>query len=112
MNIDTGVLLGSTSIGSKSVEGRSDNEQLAKEFESLFASMLLKEMRKSLENGGFFEGEQTDSLGGLFDLFIGQAVAEGSPFGIAELIANSYGQSESTESKEEKAQQPSISIKA
>lgn len=60
------------------------------EFESVFLSMMLKEMRNSLENGGFFGEESSDTYGGMFDLFIGKHVAEGQPLGIAQMLLEQY----------------------
>ncbi|MCA9176305.1 MAG: rod-binding protein [Planctomycetales bacterium] len=62
----------------------SRNEAL-KEFESIFVSLLIKEMRQSSE--GLFPGDSTDSLGALFDQHVGKSVAEGPGLGIAEQIA-------------------------
>ena len=67
---------------------RQDNaelERVAKEFESVFVSMLVKEMRNTLEDG-FFSSESSDVLGGMFDQYLGQHLAESSPIGIHELL--------------------------
>lgn len=60
--------------GLKSAAGKGPAE-LAREFESVFVSMLLKEMRQSLE-GGLFPGDSSDTLGGLFDMMMGQHIAD------------------------------------
>lgn len=59
--------------------------EVAKDFEALFASMLLKEMRKTLADG-LFGSESSDVYGGLFDLHMGEAISEGRGLGIKELI--------------------------
>jgi flagellar protein FlgJ len=57
---------------------------MAKEFEATFLSMLLKEMRQTLEpDGGFFVGDTGDVQGGLFDLFLGRHLAEVGGIGMA-----------------------------
>ena len=65
-------------------------EGVGQEFESVFLSLMLKEMRNTLENGGFFGEESSDTYGGLFDMFIGQHIAKSSPLGISEIVAQSY----------------------
>lgn len=60
----------------------------ASEFESIFLSMMLKEMRNTLEQGegGMFGGEGSDTFGGMFDMFMGQHMAESNPLGIGNAI--------------------------
>ena len=68
-------------------------EQAASEFESVFLSLLLKEMRNTLdqENGGLFGGEGSDTLGGMFDMFMGKHLAEASPLGISDAVKSYLG---------------------
>ncbi len=63
-------------------------EKVASEFESVFLSLLLKEMRNTLdqENGGLFGGEGSDTFGGMFDMFMGQHLADASPLGISAAV--------------------------
>ena len=63
-------------------------ESVGQEFESVFVSLLLKEMRNTLDTGegGLFGSEQSDTFGGMFDQFMGQHLAEASPLGIANAI--------------------------
>lgn len=60
-----------------------------KDFESVFMSMLLKEMRNTLdsEEGGLFGAESSDTFGGMFDMFMGQHMAEAQPIGIGDAIS-------------------------
>lgn len=60
-------------------------EEAAQAFESLFASLLLKEMRNTLSEG-FFGSEGSDVLGGMFDMHMGQAMTEGSGLGIRQMV--------------------------
>ena len=46
-------------------------EDAALQFEELFVSTLLKQMRETLEEG-IFSGESSDSLGAIFDMFMGK----------------------------------------
>lgn len=73
-------------------------EALGKEFEGVFMSLMLKEMRNSLEDGGFFGGEGSDTYGGMFDMFMGQSLAESSPLKIADLVSKSYSKFQSNAS--------------
>ena len=56
---------------------RGSAPELAREFESVFVAMMLKEMRQSLENG-LFPGDSSDTLGGLFDMTMGKHIADTS----------------------------------
>ena len=64
-------------------------KELGTEFEGVFMSMLLKEMRNSLDEG-FFGGEGSDSFGGMFDLFIGQHMAQTNAIGISDMLVQQY----------------------
>jgi flagellar protein FlgJ len=62
-------------------------EKMASDFESVFVSLMLKEMRNTLDGeNGLFGGEGSDTFGGMFDLFMGQHLSESSPLGIADAI--------------------------
>ena len=65
-------------------------KSVAKDFESVFLSMIMKEMRNTLEDGGFFSGDSSDTYGGMLDLYLGQSLAESGPLGIGELFLESY----------------------
>ena len=69
-------------------ESEAEAEELGKEFESMFVSLLLKEMRNTLDqgDGGLFGSEQSDTFGGMFDQFMGKHLADSSPLGLAEVI--------------------------
>ncbi len=61
----------------------SNPEFVAKEFESVFASILLKQMRATLEPGTMFGDDHNDIYGGLFDLHMGQVLAGEGGLGLA-----------------------------
>ena len=63
--------------------------QVAQDFESVFASMLLKEMRQSLEPGTLFGEDSGDVYGGLFDRFIGEQMSKGKGLGMSRMVQDS-----------------------
>ena len=77
----------------KPKQSAQDPEKVAKDFESVFASMILKEMRKSLEPGSMFGEDSSDVYGGLFDQHIGQHISESGGFGLAKMIRESLDKS-------------------
>lgn len=61
--------------------------QMAREFEATFLSLILKEMRQTLEpDGGLFPGDSGDIQGGLFDLYLGRHLADSGGVGMAAII--------------------------
>ena len=61
-------------------------EHVASEFESLFVSMVLKEMRQTLQPDTMFGGDTSDTYGGLFDMYMSQHVAHAGGFGIGNMV--------------------------
>ena len=61
-------------------------KQVLEDFEAVFVSMMIKEMRSSAKD--LFAGDPSDSLGALFDQHIGSAVAKGGGIGIAEQLTS------------------------
>ena len=62
---------------------------MAGEMEATFLSMLLKEMRQTLdpdEGGGLFPGDSGDVQGGLFDLYMSKHLADAGGIGLATTI--------------------------
>ena len=55
--------------------------------EGLFASLLLKEMRSSGGEGGLFGGDSSDVMGGMFDQYMGQAIADAGGLGIRDYLS-------------------------
>ena len=64
----------------------SSPREAGKAFEAMFASMLIKQMRKSLDGPGLFAHDQSDVLGGLFDHFMSQHLAQNGGLGIGAMI--------------------------
>ncbi len=68
------------------VKGAADAKlrEAAKEMEATFLSMLLKQMRETLEpDGGLFAGDTGDVQGGLFDLYMSRHLADAGGVGMA-----------------------------
>lgn len=63
--------------------------QAAHEMESLFATMMVTEMRKGLGEGFFGSGPGADTFGGWFDEQLGASIAERGSLGLAEQIKES-----------------------
>jgi Rod binding domain-containing protein len=61
-------------------------EEVARGLESVFFSMLCKEMRDTLEPGTMFGEDPGDVFGGLFDQFLGEHLAQGGSLGIAAMV--------------------------
>ena len=61
-------------------------DAVATGFEGAFLTVLLKEMRQTLEPGVMFGNDNGDVLGGLFDFFLSQHVAKGGGLGIGALV--------------------------
>lgn len=57
-----------------------------KKMESLFATMLVKEMRQALPEGFFGKGPGADIYEGWLDEHIGKSLTEGRGLGISELL--------------------------
>jgi Rod binding domain-containing protein len=64
-------------------------EAVGRDFESIFYSMMLKEMRNSIDStgeGGLFAGEKSDTLGSLFDLYMSQHLASSNSLGLSQAV--------------------------
>ncbi len=64
-------------------------KKIGEDFESIFMSIMLKEMRNTISNeegGGLFAGEGSDTFGGMFDTFLGQHLATSGQLGIGQAI--------------------------
>ncbi len=61
-------------------------EAVATQFESVFGSLLLKEMRATLHEETMFGSDPGDVLGGLFDHFMGEQFAKAGGLGIGNMV--------------------------
>jgi len=71
---------------SSRTEGDPGAAKVAQDFESVFASMLLKEMRQSLEPGSLFGEDSGDVYGGLFDKYFGDQMTKGNGLGLSRMM--------------------------
>jgi Rod binding domain-containing protein len=60
-------------------------QQVAEQFEGVFVSMLLKQLRESLDEG-IFGGEKSDTFGAMFDMYLGEHISTGSNLGIRNVV--------------------------
>jgi peptidoglycan hydrolase FlgJ len=60
--------------------------KVAKDFESMFVSIVLKEMRQTLGSGSLFGDDSADINGGLFDMFMGKHIVDAGGFGVAKMM--------------------------
>lgn len=70
---------------------REQSEKLARDFEGLFGSMLVKELRQTLEQKMLFGSDSGDVYGGLFDRFFGEHLTSGQGLGMQPMIERSLG---------------------
>src|SRR5579871_1971784 len=77
----------------------------ASEMETMFLSMLLKQMRQSndSEEGGMFPGDNGDIYGGLFDFYMSKHLAEAGGFGLGSSLTS---QLEARQPKESQSHDP------
>lgn len=83
--LPTGLDITAAAEMSRQGKGRS-LEQVAGQFESMFLSLIVKEMRQTLEPGGLFGNDGADIRGGLFDLYLGQHLAKAGGLGLAAML--------------------------
>ena len=70
-----------------SANSKASPKEAGHAFESLFASVLIKQMRQTLsKDQGLFGHDPSDVLGGLFDHFMSQHIAQKGSLGIAAMI--------------------------
>ncbi len=65
--------------------------ELARQFEGVLLSQMVKEMRQTLEPGTLFGDDPADVFGGLFDLFLGKHLARGGGIGLAAQLERYLG---------------------
>ena len=66
---------------------RPSARELARQVETMFLGLLLKEMRQTLdEEGGLFVGDSADVHGGLFDFYMGKHLADAGGVGLAQSL--------------------------
>lgn len=61
----------------------------AREFEAVFTSLLLKQMRQSLSGESLIPSDNGDVVGGMFDLYLGQHISAAGGLGLTEMLQRS-----------------------
>lgn len=74
-----------------SLAGGRTTADAARQFEAVFASLLLKTMRESMSGDGLIPGDGGDVLGGLFDQFLGEHISQHGGLGLAASLQRSLG---------------------
>lgn len=71
---------------------QSDSRAAAKRFEALLATQLVKEMRRTLDDGFFGGGPGSEVFEGWLDEHLGEALVRGRGLGLTDGIAASLGE--------------------
>ncbi|GEM_PF-1657108 len=64
------------------------DEKVLQQFESVMLSMMLKQMRSSASEDGLFPGDKSDTLGGMFDTYMGDHLAESGGLGLTDSLGD------------------------
>ncbi len=64
-------------------------EKAIRDFEGLFMSMMIKELRQTSSGDGLFPGDASDTYGGMFDMMLGNQLAAGKGLGLESLFRSS-----------------------
>jgi Rod binding domain-containing protein len=75
--------------GARRAAERGDPDETARQFEKLFAVLLVRELRRCMPEGPFGKGPGADVYEGWFDEHLGSALAERDSIGIAGMIKTS-----------------------
>jgi len=82
-----------TSIGAnpellqhKLEQGGEASVEALQDFEAMFLSMMLKQMRSTIGGEGLFAGDASDTYGSMFDMFMGQHLAQTGGLGISQML--------------------------
>lgn len=78
--------------GARAAARSDDVQAAAREFEALFASLLVKELRRGLPQGFFGEGSGADVYSGWLDEHLGAALAKGRGLGMGEALQRDLGE--------------------
>ena len=70
----------------KDISQLKEPEEIAKEFEAIFVRMIMKEFRKTLNNGLFSSSFQSKMYLDMFDMQIAEAVASSGQLGLKQYI--------------------------
>ena len=65
--------------------------EAARKFEAYLAQIMLREMRKTVPEGGLFSGPAMDTFVDMFDQAMGERIAEGGRLGLAQQLTRAMG---------------------
>ena len=94
----------------ENLAGQGREVEAIKEFESLFASMLVKEMRQTIEGGLFGDGPGADTYGQWFDTEMGNAIAKDNGLGLASVLRVQFGVDQAAKEARESMDNASIQV--
>ena len=78
-----------------------DTVEAAEKFEEMFATMLVKELRRGLNEGFFGEGPGAGVFEGWLDRIVGEALVRGKGLGVADMVERSIAPTTPTSSEGE-----------
>ena len=91
--IETGTKLGRAEAAQRAAAG-GDRDKAAKMFEELLGTVLVREMRRGLEDGFFGKGPGADVFEGWLDEHVGHALSATGALDLAQAIRVSLGAKE------------------
>lgn len=92
--------------GARRAAARGDSHETARQFEKLFAVLLVRELRRCMPEGPFGKGAGADVYEGWFDEHLGGALAEHDALGIAGMIKTAIGRAQAARDAAAKEQGP------
>ncbi len=93
-SVKTDKLTASGNNVQKNSEESEKVQKVIEEFEGVFMSMMIKQLRETDSGEGFFPGDHSDTYGGMFDMFMGQHLARGSRTGLETLFESATAKSQ------------------
>ena len=84
--LTTSATISSLQQQSRQLSAAEPGRDVGKKIEAMFASMLIKTLRQTLDEG-LFPGDTADALGGIFDQYMGDQIAQGRGLGIATMMS-------------------------
>jgi Rod binding domain-containing protein len=80
--------------GARRAAERGDAKETARQFEKLFAMMLVRELRRSMPEGPFGQGPGADVYEGWFDEHLGDALAAHDALGLTGMVKAAIGRAQ------------------
>lgn len=80
--------------GARRAAARGDAAETARQFEKVFAVMLVRELRRAMPEGPFGKGAGADVYEGWFDEHLGDALAEQDGLGLSGMVKAAIGRAQ------------------